>query len=97
MPGSGAGVADYLKVGGAVMRTSPSTVRLGVGHAGRIQVRIYDIVGRRVRTLADRVFAAGEHTLTWDGTDDAGQKVPRGVYFVRSTQREPTRIIVLTP
>ena len=39
--------------------------------------------GRLVRTLADRDFAAGEHALVWDGTDDAGRAAGRGVYFVR--------------
>jgi flagellar hook assembly protein FlgD len=49
-----------------------------------------------VRTLADRVFPAGEQVLRWDGTDDAGTKVGRGVYFVRSSNDPSTgRIIVL--
>jgi flagellar hook assembly protein FlgD len=42
------------------------------------------------------VFPAGEHTLEWDGTDDTGSKVARGVYFVRSSvQKDAGRIIVL--
>ena len=75
-----------------------STVRLGVVNAGRIQVAIYDVSGRRVRHLADRVFAAGEHTLVWDGTDDRGGKAARGVYFVRSSvQKDAGRVILLNP
>jgi flagellar hook assembly protein FlgD len=67
-----------------------------VAKAGRVQVNIYDVAGRKVRGLADRVFPAGEHTLQWDGTDDAGAKVARGVYFVRSSvQKDSGRIIVL--
>jgi len=94
--GSGGGVADFMKIGNAVMRHHPSTVRLGIAQQGRVQVNIYDVAGRRVRTLADRVFPAGEQELQWDGTDDAGNKVGRGVYFVRSsTQRGAGRIIVL--
>jgi hypothetical protein len=42
------------------------------------------------------VFPAGEQTLVWDGTDDGGRKVARGVYFVRSsTQKDAGRIVVL--
>jgi flagellar hook assembly protein FlgD len=49
-----------------------------------------------VRILADRVFPAGEAALQWDGTDDSGTKVARGVYFVRSSaQKDTGRIIVL--
>jgi hypothetical protein len=87
---------NFMKVGNAVMRAGPALVRLGIAHAGRVQVNIYDVAGRKVRGLADRVFPAGEHTLQWDGTDDAGAKVARGVYFVRSTvQNAGGRIIVL--
>jgi hypothetical protein len=87
---------DFMKIGNAVMRQGASTVRFGVAKTGRVQITIYDVAGRKVRNLADRVFPAGEHELRWDGTDDAGNKLGRGVYFVRSsTQREAARIIVL--
>jgi len=94
--GRGRNVIDFMKIGDAVMRYRPATVRLGIAHAGRVQVNIYDVAGRRVRTLADRVFPAGEQTLHWDGTDDAGRAIGRGVYFVRSSNDKGTgRIIVL--
>jgi flagellar hook assembly protein FlgD len=41
------------------------------------------VTGRLVRTLADRSFAAGEYDLSWDGSDDSGSQVARGVYFAR--------------
>ena len=43
--------------------------------------RVYDVSGRLIRTLADRRFAAGTHELVWDGADDAGRRVARGLYF----------------
>jgi hypothetical protein len=97
VPGSGSALPDFMKIGNALMRHGLSTVRLGLPHAGRVQVDIYDVAGRRVRRLADRVFPAGEQELKWDGTDDAGRKLGRGVYFVRSsTQKDAGRIIVLS-
>jgi len=36
-----------------------------------------------VRTLADRQFPAGDHSLIWDGVDDRGARLAHGVYFVR--------------
>ena len=96
-PGSsGHAFTNFMKIGDAVMRHGGSTVFFGVERSGRVQVAIYDVTGRRVRQLADRVFPAGEHSLSWDGTDDGGQKVARGVYFVRSSARSGAgRIIVL--
>jgi hypothetical protein len=91
-------VTDFMKIGDSIMRHGPATVRLGIAHTGRVQVNIYDVAGRRVRKLADRIFPEGEQSLAWDGTDDAGTKLARGIYFVRSTtDPTPGRIIVLTP
>ena len=95
-PGQGRAYTDFMRIGNSVMRQGTSSVRFGVSKAGRVQVTIYDVTGRRVRSLTDRVFPAGEHTLLWDGTSDAGDQVARGVYFVRtSVQPEAKRIIVL--
>jgi hypothetical protein len=98
VPGGGRGrdYIDFMKVGDAVMRRGASTVLLGFARTERAQVTIYDVAGRKVRLLADRVFTPGEHALVWDGTDDGGRGVARGVYFVRSsTQKDARRIIVV--
>ena len=85
-----------MKIGNSVMRQGASSVRFGIAKTGRVQLSIYDVAGRKVRNLADRIFPAGEHTLQWDGTDDAGARLARGVYFVRSSvQKDAGRIIVL--
>jgi hypothetical protein len=95
-PQGGRAYTDFMRIGEAVMDRGASTVRLGVAKTGRVQVSIFDVAGRKVRGLADRVFTAGEYTLEWNGTDDGGAKVPRGVYFVRtSVQSGAGRIIVL--
>ena len=46
-------------------------------------VVVYDLVGRRVVTLASRMFDAGLNTLTWYGRDAAGKAMPSGTYIVR--------------
>ena len=46
-----------------------------------VSLRLYDLAGRRVRTLlAAQRMSAGRHTLTWDGRDDHGRTVAAGVY-----------------
>jgi flagellar hook assembly protein FlgD len=97
-PQGGRAYTNFMKIGNSVMRQGVSFVHFGVAKAGRVQIAIYDVAGRKIRDLADRVFPAGEHTLQWDGTDDGGGKVARGVYFVRSSnQNDARRIIVLNP
>ncbi len=46
-----------------------------------IELNVYDILGRKVRTLAEGTLDAGKHSVTWDATDDRGKKVASGVYF----------------
>ncbi|MCB9463428.1 MAG: BNR-4 repeat-containing protein [Candidatus Eisenbacteria bacterium] len=47
-------------------------------------VHVYDVGGRRVRTLAQAAeFSAGTHDVWWDGVTDKGLTAPAGVYFVR--------------
>jgi len=47
-----------------------------------ISLRIFDVNGRQVRTLAQHEpFAAGVHRMEWNGCDDQGDPVGSGVYF----------------
>jgi hypothetical protein len=60
-----------------------ATIHFGLARADRVQIKVFDVSGRLVRTLADRQFTAGEHDVLWDGVDDAGKASPRGVYFTQ--------------
>jgi hypothetical protein len=61
---------------------NPSTMlAFDLAAAGRVELAIVDVAGRRVRTLADGDFGAGSYTLTWDGRDDRGQASASGIYF----------------
>ena len=60
-----------------------TTIRFEVPHAGRVEVLIYDMRGRCVRTLTDAVLAVGRHEAVWDGRDDDGAAASAGVYLLR--------------
>jgi flagellar hook assembly protein FlgD len=47
-----------------------------------VTLDVYSVTGQRVRPLENRAFEAGEHRLTWDGTDASGKALASGVYFV---------------
>jgi hypothetical protein len=48
-----------------------------------MNLMVFDVAGRRVATIASGVRNAGEVRYQWNGIDDAGNRVPAGVYFVR--------------
>jgi subtilisin family serine protease len=54
---------------------------LPVGVSGDYAVTIYDLAGRKVRTLETGVSAPGRREVFWNLADDAGRKVAPGVYL----------------
>jgi hypothetical protein len=84
------------RVAGAVLFAYPNPAPRGVtvefGAAGSapgrwgIGMEVFDIAGRRVRTLVWRDSPEdGAGRICWDGRDDQGRDVPNGVYFFRLT------------
>ncbi len=51
--------------------------------AGRVNLTVYDALGRVVRRLVRGEFAAGRYVVNWDGADDAGRPVANGIYLYR--------------
>jgi len=49
----------------------------------RVRLDVFDVQGRRVRTILDEDVAPGVRTLTWDGRTPNGSAAPAGIYFVR--------------
>lgn len=74
-----------------------ATISFGLEAAGRVNLVIFDAAGRRVRQLANHVFPAGDHHLSWDGVDDYGRALQSGVYFVRmeSPSRKTSEKLIL--
>lgn len=48
----------------------------------RTRIAVYDVSGKVVRVLVDRPARPGRHEVSWDGTNEDGQRVASGVYFV---------------
>ncbi len=62
---------------------SAVAIDYSVSHALHIGCAIYDVCGKRVRTLIDRVHEPGHFSIMWNGKDDSGRRVSAGVYFCR--------------
>jgi hypothetical protein len=64
------------------MKSGSAAISFGIVKTEKVEVSIFDVSGRRVKKLADRVFDGGKnHELRWDGTNEEGRSVARGVYF----------------
>jgi serine protease len=48
-----------------------------------VDLTIYNILGEKVKTVAQGWLEAGSHTVTWDGTNESGSVVASGIYFYK--------------
>jgi hypothetical protein len=73
-------------------------IRYVVGAIETVTLTIHDVQGRRVRTIVHEAVPQGMNEAVWNGEDDAGRRVARGVYWARlvagglESRREIVRI-----
>ena len=58
-------------------------IRYSVGSKCHVRLEVFDVAGRRVRTLVSGVREPGAYLTDWDRVDSAGIRVARGIYVVR--------------
>lgn len=64
----------------------------------KVSLRIYDVTGRKIKTLVDEIRGIGSHSVTWDGRNDNGSKVARGIYFyqlIAGDQKISKKLVIL--
>lgn len=88
-PGEDEIVEDSIPTASYLMGAFPNpfnpmtTVKFSLDRAQHVSLQVYDVNGRLVTDMADRVFEAGEHSFVWQGRDMAGRSLPSGNYLLR--------------
>ncbi len=77
---------------GSLARPNPFTTTTSISFAldreQAVQLDVFDVTGRLVRSLTRSVLPAGSHRVTWDGTNQAGRMMPAGGYFYRLVRED---------
>ncbi len=60
-----------------------TTVKFRLGIQSRINLSVYNVLGKEIKTLAEATLSAGEYTYSWDGKDNEGNSLPGGIYFIQ--------------
>jgi hypothetical protein len=72
-----------------------TTFAFSLAKAGRADLEVFSVDGRRVRTITSGPREAGEYRLQWNGADDSGRPIAPGVYYARlvTAQGHFTRVV----
>ena len=50
-----------------------------------VELSVYNVEGRMVKTLVQRSMSAGNHSIEWNGTTSNGNQASTGMYIYRLT------------
>lgn len=63
---------------------NPATeIQFQVNKSQKVNLTVFDMLGRKVKTLVNEDVSAGKYKVTWDGSNEANQRVASGIYFYR--------------
>jgi len=71
----------------ALLRAVPNpfnpraSIHYSLAERQSVAIEVFDVAGRKVRTLVDAVQDRGPHVVVWEGNDDRGVALPQGVYW----------------
>jgi hypothetical protein len=69
-----------------------TTIRYDLPEYSHVSIIIYDLLGRRVTTLVNKIEEPGYKSIVWDGTDSFGKQVSAGVYLYQIRAGNYTRV-----
>jgi hypothetical protein len=79
----GAPQALSFAIPGPNPTTGSTALTFTLPRAASVSISVYDVSGRQLRQVANGSYGAGTHATSWDLLDRDGNRVSRGIYFVR--------------
>jgi len=67
----------------SVSLPEPSAINFPLSDKGPVSIKIYDITGRLVKTIANGKMSEDYHEVEWDNKDESGKPVPAGIYVLQ--------------
>ena len=72
--------------------SSSTEISYQINKQAGVTVTVYDILGREIRRFAAGIQGTGVHGMLWDGKNNAGEVVSRGIYFYQLRVQNETRV-----
>ena len=73
-----------------------TTLQYNIPADGLVSIKVYDILGNKIKTLIEHWKSAGAHTEMWNGQNDNSQVVSSGVYFyqIKAGDKQVTKKMI---
>ena len=68
-----------------------TTISYDLPEQAQVTLSVYDLLGKKIKTLVNQSQDAGNNIAVWDGTDEFGRPVSAGVYLYRIKAGEFTQ------
>ncbi len=68
-------------------------ITIDIDKAEMISLKVYNILGKEVRILENKLLTPGKHKVLWDGKDSNGNDLSSGVYFIKTASLSSVQII----
>ena len=63
---------------------NPSTnINFDIGNTSKVSLIIFDILGRKVKTLVNEIKQKGSYHIQWNGKNESGTILPSGIYIMQ--------------
>jgi len=66
-----------------MLKTIPNSVDFELDNDSKYELVIYDVYGKVLRNYQKKTERRGIHSIKWDGLDDKGKEVDRGIYYYK--------------
>jgi len=83
-PGAAGRIFAVFPAPNPFTQTTYFVLAVGGTQSKAVDVRVFDVAGRLVRTIVTGTLPPGRHEMVWDGYSEQGRRVPTGVYFLHS-------------
>ena len=89
--------AEHMTCDFEIMQVAPNSICFKITRECVASIEIYNVLGQKVRVLANELFPEGFNIIDWDGLDDHGREADGSIYFCRlkTAYCENTKKIIL--
>lgn len=74
----------------AMSKYNGTTITYRMSEPGSATLKVYNLLGKEVRSLVNEMRPFGKSSITWDGRDNTGRQVPAGIYVYKLTTNSQT-------